>query len=337
MIGASALFIDKAMRTTMEGNIMKGTLSRGIASVGIAAAMMLGGAVPALAVTGTGSIATNYTRTGTTNPAESLTYIVSNPHVTNGEATAAPGLTVGTATYAEDAAGARSISLTFDDWSTPGVYSYTLTPQLTPSNEAGVEFDNDVLSVTYTIYYGEDGNLASAVAVKDAQGLKLSSVTPIAIDFRSGNLSVQKEVIGNLGDKNKEFDITVTLIAAAGKAYGSSAYAVTGQDDNATSIAVGTETTFHLHHGETIVISDLPDGMTYTVSEVTPADFDYESTISATPAIEAAETKQVTVENTKEGDIDTGIFLDNVPYIAILGGVAAAAIVVVNRRRHGED
>lgn len=297
--------------------------------------MMLGGAVPALAVTGSGSIATNYTRTGSTNPAESLTYTVSDQSVTSAETTVAPALTVGTAEYAEDAAGARSISLTFADCTTPGIYSYTLTPALTPNNEAGIEFAGEVLTVTYTVYYNEDGELASAVAVKNAQDLKLSSDTPIAIEYRSGKLSVQKSVLGNLGDKTKEFDITVTLVAADGKAYGSSAYAVEGQADNAASIAVGTPTIFHLHDGETVLIADLPDGMTYTVSETVPRG--YTNTISSTPAIEAAETRQVTVENTKQGDIDTGVFLNNAPYIAILGGVAAAAIVVAIRRRHSED
>lgn len=335
MIGASALFIDKAMRTTMEGNIMKGKLFRGIASVGLAAAMMLGTAVPALAVTGSGSIATSYTRTGSTNPAESLTYTVSSPTVTSGEAEDAPALTVGTAHYAKNTAGTGSISLTFADCTTPGIYTYTLTPTLTPSTEAGVEFGNAVLTVTYTVHFDENGELASAVAVKNAQGFKLNADTPILIDYRSGNLSVEKTVLGNLGDKTKEFAITVTLVATDGKTYGSSAYTVTGAQDNAASIAVDTPVTFHLHHGEKVLISDLPDGMTYTVSESVPSD--YRSEISPTPAIEAAETKQVVVENTKERDIDTGVFLNNAPYIAILGGVAVAAIVVVNRRRHSED
>lgn len=310
---------------------MKGQLFRGIASVGLAATMMLGTAVPALAVTGEGSIATSYTRTGSTNPAESLTYAVSSPTVTSGDAAAAPALTVGMADYAKDASGTRSIALTFADCTTPGIYAYTLTPVLTPSNEAGVTFEDETLTVTYTVYYDEDGRLASAVAVKDPSGFKLDEKAPVLIDYRSGGLSVQKDVLGNLGDRTKEFDITVTLVAADGKAYGSSAYAVTGSDDSPTSIEVGKATTFHLHDGEKVVIADLPDGMTYSVNETVPAG--YESKVSETPAIMEGETKAVVVENRKEGDIDTGVFLSNAPYIAILGGVAAGALLVMRRRR----
>jgi hypothetical protein len=45
---------------------------------------------------------------------------------------------------------------------------------------------------------------------------------------------------------------------------------------------------------------------------------------------------KVTVTNTKEGTVDTGVLLNNAPYIAIIGGAAVVAIYVVNKRRHSD-
>lgn len=44
----------------------------------------------------------------------------------------------------------------------------------------------------------------------------------------------------------------------------------------------------------------------------------------------------VTVTNTKNGTVDTGVLLNNAPYIAIIGGAAVVAIYAVNKRRHSD-
>ena len=41
--------------------------------------------------------------------------------------------------------------------------------------------------------------------------------------------------------------------------------------------------------------------------------------------------------NTKNGDIDTGVYLDNLPYILVFAGVLAIAVVFAVRRRRFED
>ena len=45
----------------------------------------------------------------------------------------------------------------------------------------------------------------------------------------------------------------------------------------------------------------------------------------------------IVIDNKKDVDIDTGVFLDTLPYILILGVAAAGAVVLVKRRKHSDD
>lgn len=326
---------------------MNARFYKGMTAVAIAATMALGGAVPALAVEGTGSVAVQYKTNGKTSPAETVNYTVTGSKVETGTARTVPDLTVDGVSYAKDSATAagytQDVVLHFADTDTPGVYTYTLTPSYGDPHQAGLVTDNATLYVTYTVSYNADGVLKPTVAIRkgspDAQ-TKLSAKTPIVMQFNTGTLDVTKSVQGKLGDKTEEFKITVTLNGNGvdGAAYGTQ-YAVTGDSDNDNkTIAVGTPATFLLHDGENVQIADLPDGMTYEVTEADYKDEGYTSQVSdPTGAISTGDTKTVTVTNTKDPSIDTGVFLNNAPYLAILAGVGAAAIIVINRRRHAND
>ena len=335
-------------------------LTKGLAAAAVSAAMMLGAAVPALAVTGTGSVPTKYTASGNTSPAESISYTVSNPRVVSGNATAAPTLTVTPAVYSKNDATktnpqTKNVGLSFADTNTPGVYRYTLTPTYSTSSEgkteAGVKTNSDELTVTYTVSYKKNADgtisdtLISAVSVRKGfvddknAGVKLDEQSPITISFDSGNLTVGKDVKGNLGDQQKEWTVKVKLNGEANKTYSTSAYAVTGDNDNPTAIAINEETTFHLRSGEHVLISDIPEGVTYTVSEAEANKDDYVTTYSfadETKTISKDDNDNATVVNTKDGKVDTGVLLNNAPYIAILGGAAVVTIYLVNKRRHSD-
>ncbi len=75
----------------------------------------------------------------------------------------------------------------------------------------------------------------------------------------TGSLTISKTVEGNAADTSKEFDFTLTLDGAAG-IYAYSGYGVpdgTIQNGDTVSLA----------HGQSIIITGLPVGTTYTVSE----------------------------------------------------------------------
>ena len=76
-------------------------------------------------------------------------------------------------------------------------------------------------------------------------------------------------------------------------------------------------------------------GVSYKVEEATPSDY----TMNATgqEGTMDAEAKTAAFTNTKTGDIDTGVYLDNLPYILVFAGVLAIAAVFIVRRRRFED
>lgn len=142
---------------------------------------------------------------------------------------------------------------------------------------------------------------------------------------------------GNLGDKSKYFDFTVTLTGKEGEEYSLPATITGGSDKSGKkeNVAISGTTTFKLKHGDTITIENLPAGVSYKVEEATPSDY----TMNATgqEGTMDAEAKTAAFTNTKTGDIDTGVYLDNLPYILVFAGVLAIAAVFIVRRRRFED
>lgn len=150
--------------------------------------------------------------------------------------------------------------------------------------------------------------------------------------YSAGNLNVSKTVTGNLGDKNKYFEFKVTLTGEAGKTYRDS-YAVTGgsNTENPSTIKIGEETRFLLKHDETIHIENLPYNVTYTVTE-TAVDGYTTTKTGDTGTINAAD-QTAAFTNTKTGSIDTGVVLNNMPYILVLAVLAAGVVVFIIRKR----
>ena len=85
--------------------------------------------------------------------------------------------------------------------------------------------------------------------------------------------------------------------------------------------------------------------MTYTVTEAdytgnnggyldpTPA---YSEDAGTHNEIDTA-SETLTITNTKTGDVDTGVILDNAPYILMLAVVAGGAMTLVIKKRREEE
>ena len=131
-----------------------------------------------------------------------------------------------------------------------------------------------------------------------------------------------------MGDKEAYFNVKVTLNGEAGKTYLSS-YNVTGgsEDSNPTTIKIGEAADFKLKNGDTITISNLPYGVTYTVEEddyTSAANGGYDAAnYSFSDANKTIDTAADTVEitNNKGITVDTGINMDSMPYILMLAVV----------------
>ena len=331
-------------------------LTRGLAAAAISAAMMLGAAAPALAEDAqNATVNVTYTQEGEgTRPSETLTYTSENKSVEGSSkysGTNFPKLTVTGTTVDSTKNGTVTINLpTYD---TVGIYKYELTPSYTVSNDAGVSYDNQHLYVTVTVEQTNNG-LERTVAVHrgSADGGKTGD---IALKYSTGKLTVTKKITGNLGDVQKKFDFKVELTGPDGRAInGTYHYTVPGSAEAKTitfTNGKATVTGASLANDESIVITDLPAGVSYDVSELNGKDAVAEDgtgkaadgyTLKSvekpdTETIAANDNDTETYTNDKSDDnVDMGVLLNNAPYIAIIGGAAVVAIYVVNKRRHSD-
>lgn len=151
-------------------------------------------------------------------------------------------------------------------------------------------------------------------------------------------LKITKTVTGNFGDKNKEFQFSM-------KVDGGNSFELIV---NGTALDNGSQSdyTFSLKHGESIEIKGIPVGKQIVLAE-TNADkygvkFGENDMITSGPravtiASLTADT-EITVENDRNTQPDTGVFVDSLPYILIIACVAgAAALFLIRRRKKRED
>ena len=276
------------------------------------------------------------TNDGTTSPAETFTLEQVGKKVKDGDTTEVPDL--GTITGAEFREGAATVDGTTGDitvalpnYDKVGVYEYTLKE--VPGTTAGVVYYPDDIKLVVTVINGENGKLRIAAVHVESEGEK-SDTFPNT--YSAGSLKVTKSVEGNMGNKDKYFKFTVTLNAPKNKEVKSAiGVGKTSYPSNPTSITVGTATDFYLKDGETLSFTNVPYGVTYTVTE---ANEDYTTTVNGTAGVEVTgtiehETTTAAYVNTKTGEVDTGVVLNNMPYILVLAVLAAGVVVFIIRKR----
>lgn len=275
-----------------------------------------------------------------TSPAEAFHFTVEKTSVTDSAITDAaemPGISVGDITYEEgaatDAGALGSTTITLPEFSGVGVYTYTISE--TAGSTAGVIYDSEPVILKVTVV-NDNGALKRIVSLHKGTDKLGEGVPAFTNTYRAGALSVSKTVEGNLGDREKYFDFQVTLTGEDGKTYGGS-YAITGgSNKETTTVAVGETAEITLKHGDTITISNLPYGVTYTVTET--AAEGYTTTKTGDTGTISAASATAAFTNSKSGDIDTGINLDSLPYILVFAAViVVAGIALISRKRRFQD
>lgn len=317
------------------------------------------------------------TDTGFASPAETFTLAqVGVGKVTEGSATSAPSL--GTIAGAEFAAGAAkadgtatadiTINLpTTAQFGHPGVYEYTLKE--VGGTIAGVTYrpESDTFRLVVTVVSDDNGKLYRYAAVHtenattDAEAEKAKTDT-IENTYTAKTLTLEKYTAGNFGDKNEYFQFSLKLTGDTSKTYLDGytiTYPKTENDSHNTTpkIAVnGEAVTVWLKSGQKISIANLPEGVTWEAKELTSTGGEltteagkttnglYTVTVdNASGTVTAfkegkAVKNEIKFTNTHEGTVDTGVILDNAPYIALLTIVAAGAVVMImKKRRNYED
>lgn len=249
------------------------------------------------------------------------------------------------------------VKLLGDNYNKVGKYAYTISENETKI--PGITKDAHTCEMIVTVVNKQKDNLTNEtgygyyVGMYDAEGQKVPAV--FTNTYNSYSLEVKKTVKGNFGDLNDTFTFDITLGGADGKDNNYASATVTVSDaanaaNGKTWTIGGGAQSVTLKHGQTIIISNLPVGVTYTVTEKKTNDdgtaWVYKTTGEAVanaenvlPSITADNNaNKVEIINEHEGQPDMGVVLDNAPYIAMLAIVAIGGVaLMLNKRRRDEE
>lgn len=253
-----------------------------------------------------------------------------------------------------------SITMTLPRYEKVGIYTYQVKE--VDGGTLGMTYD----ATTYTLQVrvankmvngkiDPSGEKVCYVTMK-ADGTKESSVKNT---YNSSNLTISKNVEGNMGDRSTDtkFDFKVTFKVPTGKTLRSNITLPDGYEiEWNTDHTVGT-VTFKLSHDQSFAILNLPYDIEYTVDEMN-------GTTALKQDDKINNTYQVSYDNNKAGtigtgngkitptdgvintevtntwgdkDVDTGVILDNAPYILMLAVVAGGAVFMVIKKRREEE
>lgn len=254
---------------------------------------------------------------------------------------------VGSVTFDAASGETQEAAIALPEYPSAGTYEYIIRQKTPDTPISGLTYYGAPIHMKVTVAYGSDGKLIQVVALRpgspDDTGAKGSLIEN---QYESGTLNIAKVVTGNMGERDRYFDVKVTLAPPAGTAPASdSPIAMTGgssPEGQPDKMDYGVETTFMLKHGESITLSNVAAGTTYTVVEAdyTGEGGGYEGAQYTWPdeekKVSSGDTDTVTITNRKEVELDTGIRLDDVPYLAALAlALAGGALLLKRRSRRG--
>lgn len=295
------------------------------------------------------------------SPAETFTLKQTKSEVVDSEATTAPALgTITGATFGEGAATAEgatgTITIQLPTYEKVGIYKYTLEEEA--GSTAGVTYYGNEIKLVVTVVNDSTGKVRVAAVHTEAENENggFDSITKgegsksdtFANTYKANELEVSKDVTGNMGDKEKLFQFHVTFTK---KSTEDAPELIKYEDATGKhTIAFGTNgkatVDFKLKDDSELHFTNIPEGVSYTVWEDSYATDGYKTYIgsetednedSSAEGTATTEKAAVAFINHKGGDVDTGVILDNAPYILMLTVVAAGAMTLVIKKRREEE
>ncbi|HEL0567482.1 TPA: hypothetical protein TUT10_002063, partial [Streptococcus equi subsp. zooepidemicus] len=233
-------------------------------------------------------------------------------------------------------------NVTFDK--TPAVYYYKVTEN--NGNVTGVTYDTTAYLLK--VYVNEDSTVNALIAYKlnKEQTEKVGEKVPLTFcnKYKAEKLTVDKKVAGVSRDENKDFSFNLLVDQSTTLTTGTVVKAtktVKGGTTEEVEVTVGTSKEFTLKHGENLVLTDLPVGTTYTITEATAAGYTTTVTTENTEEKEKDKGKfsikdgdnKVHFTNTNNTITPTGLILNVVPYAAGLILVVGLGVLLVVKRR----
>lgn len=249
-----------------------------------------------------------------------------------------------------------TLTVTIPSLSKVGTYEWTIKENA--GSTAGVTYSNAEVHVIALVEYDNVNHklvLAKTTSyIKKIDGSKASEFNNT---FKSGSFSVAKDVIGNMANENDVFTIKVTLtstvpigtnLTVCGETVVPSAWTENKEQKTWTY----TKTLEISDKDGAQSFSDIPTGVTVTVEETNAGDYDRvgiysgkytvaDTTVAGTEfkklTVEDTTSDEITAVNSKTSTIETGIFMDNAPYMMIMALVVLAGAAMLLKKRAYND
>lgn len=238
-----------------------------------------------------------------------------------------------------EATATKTATITLPTYTAVGIYTYSFNEVVPDTKTAGVTYNGGTMYLVVTVVEQNGKVRVAAVHCEGDPANNGEKTDNFENTYESGTLAVSKTVTGNMGDKTKYFDVTVTFAAASGEAINSTIKYSGGKYTNEVTVTNNTAT-IQLKHGDTVTFTNVPEGVTWTVVE---ADYTgegegkgYEAAkySKSTDSIAAGDADTCSITNNKGVSVDTGIALDNAPYMIVLALVVVAGVMMMKKRSY---
>lgn len=256
-------------------------------------------------------------------------------------------ITIGNASFEEGQATIqgtkKEVTITSVDatkYPSAGYYFYKF--QETAGDSAGVTYNTDPYYIRVAVAYNSDTKTLEInnVTMFNNEWKKVSEIDNF---YSAGKLTVQKIVTGNMANSDDTFNVTVRFTPKEGKKLKSK---IAGRiiDNNLGNVTItdGEDeqtATFKVKAGTTVVFTNIPEGVSYEVEETQANGYDapaykVNTKEGNTGTIVGGKTDEAIITNNKGIQIDTGVFMNNLPYLLVLIFAAACGVgFVVSKKR----
>ena len=270
----------------------------------------------------------------------------------------------------DDTIATSSINFAANTNTVPGVYKYSISEATTTDTNVTYSTETYTILVEVTNPTQGTGFVITPHVYAGDVDYNTNAEKAGAITFansytenKANALKVTKTVTGNYGDKQEYFQFsgTITIPSTAKEAVKFTPNTDITSANNDTTYTVepgGTqEFTFYLKSGDALEFETLPVGTTYSFRETKAGTDGYTTTISGADQVEYKDNTNVVKPSTiakgtvTDADDDkdevlftndknstplTGVIVNNMPYIALLGASGAGLVVLAASKKRSK-